>query len=186
MTTDLDLRFTTQAASLTATVRFEDLVVVVEDMALPLAASRLTTAEETSLTGAETGGTLAYGLFSWGGALWLCVGSDHRDLVEADPVRARMLCATPIGPEVWRLDEVIDHWDRLDVAGPHPRDLIGRAAGVGGGIAEGLLLLAGRTSAVPAGEGLVVRLADPVLGRELRHGYRVRVLSQPIDRFKKR
>ncbi len=186
MTTDLELRFTTQAASLTASVRFEDLVVVVDDTALLLAANRLTTAAEISLAGAETGGALAYGLFSWGGALWLCVGSDHRDLVEADPVRARMLCQTPIGPEVWRLDEVIGHWDRLDVAGPHPRDLIGRAAGVGGGIAEGVLLLAGSAEAVPAGDGLVVRLADSVLGRELRHGYRVRVLSQPIDRFRKR
>ena len=47
--------------------------------------------------------------------IWIGVGSDHTDrLIEREDVlRSKQSCPKPVAGELWALDEVRPHWDRL-------------------------------------------------------------------------
>lgn len=80
-----------------------------------VSADRLTTAPSIQVIGTESSGEVEFFLLALDDGLWVGVGSDHTDRkVEAyDVAVSKQMCAKPIGGEVWRHDEVAEHWDQL-------------------------------------------------------------------------
>jgi hypothetical protein len=81
----------------------------------PCAPSLLTTADEIAVLGHDTSGEAEFVLVPADGALLVSVGSDHTDrtLEATDIPRAKQLCAKVVSPEVWRIEDLLDHWDEL-------------------------------------------------------------------------
>ena len=75
----------------------------------------LTTAETITVLGDSTSGEAEFVLFVKGGEILVGVGSDHTDrqLEETDIPRAKQLCAKVVSREVWRLSDLVGHWDEL-------------------------------------------------------------------------
>jgi len=112
-------------------------------------AARLTTSDSIEVTGNESSGEVEFVVLQMGGSLSIGVGSDHTDRkVETYNITvSKQMCDKPIAPEIWRFDELSDHWDSLilrswSVEGGdrrlyqqgnvsamlHPQDLIDRPA----------------------------------------------------------
>lgn len=160
-----------------------------------VSASRLTSASEIEVSGGDSSGEVEFALIMHGGKLYVGVGSDHTDRkVEAYNVTvSKQMCDKPIAPELWAYDEIRDHWDELVLRswladgtlyqqGPvtamrDPQDLLPRYAP--DGLAEGALVFGGTLAAIGGirpSERLTIELADPVLGRVIRHEYAMREL----------
>ncbi|WP_207477932.1 DUF2848 domain-containing protein [Arenibaculum pallidiluteum] len=161
--------------------------------------NQLTTAAEIDVLGPGSSGEAEAVVLSLPGGMYVGIGSDHtdRDVESYSVAVSKQMCPKPIGPELWPLDEVAAHWDRLElrswaviggervlyqegaVAGLRdPRDLIARHAGAGG-LPVGTAMFCGTLAAIggirPA-ERFEMELRDPVLGRALRHAYAMRCL----------
>lgn len=166
----------------------------------PLAHQLLTTSAELEVPRENSSGEVECVLVADADGLYVGVGSDHTDRqVEAyDVTVSKQMCSKPISAELWRFDEVAAHWDQLQMrcwrerdgvrelyqqGGTaqllHPLVLIERY-GRGQPLPAGTVLFGG-TLAVHAplghGEAFEMELRDPVLGRSLRHAYRVKVLE---------
>ena len=164
----------------------------------PVSASRLTFAETLQVTGADSSGEVEFVVIADGDDLYLGVGSDHTDrTVETyDITVSKQMCDKPIAPELWALQEVLPHWDRLILRSwavekgdralyqegavsnmLPPLDLL-RGSGLQG--APGWAALYGGT--LPAIGGIrpadvfEFELEDPVLGRRIAHRYVTRPL----------
>ena len=76
-----------------------------------------TTADWIEVQGPLTGGEAeAIAIFT-GGQILIGLGSDQCDR-ELDPLfleKPKQLCPHPLSPEVWRYDDVRDHWDDLQI-----------------------------------------------------------------------
>jgi uncharacterized protein DUF2848 len=166
-----------------------------------LGANLLTTAPSLDVVGADSSGEVEFVLVSTPEGLCVGVGSDHTDRkVEAYGVTvSKQMCPKPIGPELWRLADVEDHWDRLELRshvvragarvlyqeGPAskmlaPADLIARMPGSSGSLPQGTAMFCGTLAvqgAIGGGERFEIELADPVKRRRLRHAYSVRSLE---------
>ena len=83
----------------------------------PLAAQLLTTADVLEVPRDDSSGETEFVLLQGPDALYIGIGSDHTDRkVEAyDVTVSKQMCAKPMGREVWRFDEVADHWDALEM-----------------------------------------------------------------------
>lgn len=83
-----------------------------------VSASRLTCAPEIEVMGEDSSGEVECVLLMHDGGLYVGVGSDHTDRkAEAVGVTlSKQLCDKPIGARFWRFDEVIDHWDHLQIS----------------------------------------------------------------------
>ncbi|MBN3002904.1 hypothetical protein HNO92_003934 [Chromobacterium alkanivorans] len=166
----------------------------------PLSHQLLTTAAELEVPRAHSSGEVECVLLADADDLYVGVGSDHTDRqVEAyDVTVSKQMCAKPIGSQLWRFDEVLPHWDQLRMRSwrsrngarelyqegsvaslLHPLTLIERY-GQGQPLPVGAVLFGG-TLAVKAplghGDAFELELHDPVLGRSLRHAYRVKALE---------
>jgi hypothetical protein len=163
------------------------------------AAALLTSADTIETVGDKSSGEVEFVLFSQEDGLWLGLGSDHTDR-KAETINvtlSKQMCAKPVGPSLWRYDEVKPHWDRLVLRsyvtegqerrlyqeGPvtnmrSPEELIGLYTG-GGALPAGTAMFCG-TFAVHGGicygGAFEMELEDPVLGRKLRHRYRIEQL----------
>lgn len=151
--------------------------------------------ETIQVVGEETSGEVEPVIVSLADGLWVGVGSDHTDRkAEAWSVAlSKQLCPKVLGPELWRFEDVADHWDRLELrshaiidgervlyqsgkaaAIRKPRDLFDRAFGQGGNPPPGTAMFFGTMPAIggirPA-ERFEIELIDPVLGRGMMHGY---------------
>lgn len=166
-----------------------------------LGANLLTTASEVDVVGEDSSGEVEFVLISARDALYVGVGSDHTDRkVEAYGVTvSKQMCPKPIGPELWRLAEVEDHWDRLLLRshvtrrgkrllyqeGPvsrmlAPPDLLARFPDSRGKLPPGTAMFCGTLAVqgeIGGGERFEIELNDPVTGRSLRHEYRARSLE---------
>ncbi|HKT18870.1 MAG TPA: DUF2848 domain-containing protein [Stellaceae bacterium] len=166
-----------------------------------VAASRLTTAAAIEAAGDESSGEVEFILLRHGGALYLGVGSDHTDRkVEAYNVTvSKQMCEKPVAPELWALDDVVAHWDRLilrswivrgaektlyqegSVAAMRaPQELIALYAGADG-FGDGTLMFCGTLAAkggVRPAPRFAFEIEDPVRDRRIAHGYDV--ISLPI------
>jgi hypothetical protein len=166
-----------------------------------VAASRLTTGASLEAAGRESSGEVEFILLRHGGALYLGVGSDHTDRkVEAYNVTvSKQMCEKPVAPELWALDDVAAHWDRLILRswvchGPEktlyqegpvaamrpPQELIALYAGAEG-LAEGTLMFCGTLAAkggVRPAPRFAFEIEDPVRDRRIAHHYDV--VSLPI------
>jgi hypothetical protein len=123
-------------------------------------------------------------------------GSDHTDRkVETYSVTvSKQMCDKPIAPELWELEDVIGHWDRLilrafawidgarvlyqegtlDAMLP-VKELIARGFG-GSGLPDGCAMFGGTFAAkggIRPASRFEVELEDPVRKRSIKHAYDV-------------
>ncbi|MBU64890.1 MAG: hypothetical protein CL858_05440 [Cupriavidus sp.] len=166
----------------------------------PLAAQLLTTDDVLEVPRGDSSGETEFVLLQGADALYIGIGSDHTDRkVEAyDVTVSKQMCGKPIGHEVWRFDEVADHWDALEMRcwrvrdGQRalyqegkvtrlldPRDLIERLTGEAQ-LPPGTAMFCGTQAVIGElghGDAFEVELHDPVRNRTLRHAYRVEALA---------
>ncbi len=158
----------------------------------------VTTEDSIEVVGPNTSGELECVLFIAGEDIFVGLGSDHTDrkLETISVTQSKQVCAKPVGREVWKLSDVIDHWDelqmesRLGVDGPvyqsGPVSALRPAVELlatykarfrpdldGGVMFCGTLPVHG---GVKPHSRLDLRLSDPILKRELRHSYNVACL----------
>ncbi len=164
-------------------------------------ANLLTTATEIETLGADGSGEVEFVLVSLPDGLWVGLGSDHTDRrVESYAIDvSKQLCPKPMASILWRYDELAPHWDRLILRSwieeGKPPQLVLYQEGVTAAIRPPQDLIAGVTGGAPLPVGTVLfsgtfaakggirpsprfemELEDPVLGRVIRHGYRVHTL----------
>jgi hypothetical protein len=159
------------------------------------AASPLTTGPAIEAVGERSSGEVEFVLFALDDGMWVGVGSDHTDR-KAETINvslSKQMCAKPVGPRLWRYDEVKPHWEKLTLRsfvsdgakrrlyqeGPvsnmrSPEELIKLYTGVDK-LAPGTAMFCG-TFAVHGGFSyggtFEMELDDPVLGRKLTHSYK--------------
>jgi hypothetical protein len=161
-----------------------------------VAACRLTTADRIEVSGGDSSGEVEFVLIGWQGRTFVGLGSDHTDRkVEAYSVTvSKQMCDKPIAPELWELEDVIEHWDRmilrsfawingervlyqegtLDAMLP-VGELIERQFGKSG-LPDGCAMFGGTFGAkggIRPASRFEYELEDPVLKRSLRHAYDV-------------
>jgi hypothetical protein len=167
-----------------------------------ISASLLTTSDQVDVIGIDASGEVEFVLVSLPDGLCVGVGSDHTDRkVEAySAVAAKQMCPKPVSRQLWPLDEVRGHWDRLvlrswvthggqrelyqegsvaSMLAPH--DLVGRLQHGDPELAAGAAMFCGTLPVIGeirGGDRFEIELHDPVRGRSLHHAYRVRHLSQ--------
>lgn len=85
----------------------------------PLGLSTLTQAKELEVLGNKTSGeaeiVLIFGDTT--DEIYLTIGSDHtdRELEAVDINKSKQVCDKPIAEKAWRLEDVVDHWDDLEL-----------------------------------------------------------------------
>ena len=166
-------------------------------MLYPLIPSLVTNETEVSVLGRDTTPEVEIALLRSGGVDYITVASDHTDRVlEKQSVpRAKNACAKILGTEVWRVEDIADHWDALRLRSTcggtllqdgTASELLSNAALAAFvenevGDREGTVVFGGTTKTLAApsiDEPLIeLSLVDPVIGREIRHAYQVRVLT---------
>ena len=159
-----------------------------------VSASLLTTATRLEVLGPHGSGEVEPVLVSREDGLWLGVGSDHTDrAAETHGIAlSKQMCGKPVSPELWKLSEVEDHWDALEMRAHAtimgrrvlyqegrlaslrpPADLMARRPG-GPALPPGTVMFCGTLRAhggIRPGARFVMALHDPVRGRTLRHAY---------------
>jgi hypothetical protein len=161
-----------------------------------VARSLLTTDGEIEVMADKSSGEVEFVLYRLDDGLWLGLGSDHTDR-KAETVGvtlSKQMCAKPVGPTLWRYDEVKPHWDKLVLRsfvsdagarrlyqeGPvtnmrAPEELIRLYTG-GDALAPGTAMFCGTFAvhgAISYGGTFEMELEDPVLKRKITHGYRI-------------
>lgn len=166
----------------------------------PLAASLLTTADTIEVPRDDSSGEIEVVLLQSNDGLYVGVGSDHTDRkVEAyDVTVSKQMCDKPVGTQLWRFEDVADHWDSLEMRcwrvrdGERalyqegkvtrlldPRELIQRLTGEAS-LPPGTAMFCGTQAVIGElghGKAFEVELHDPVRNRTLRHAYRVQTLA---------
>jgi hypothetical protein len=160
---------------------------------------RLTTDDSIEVCGGDSSGEVEFVLIGWQGRIFVGLGSDHTDRkVEAYSVTvSKQMCDKPMAPELWELEDVIGHWDRmilrshawidgaralyqegtLDAILP-VKELIQRGFG-DAGLPDGCAMFGGTFAAkggIRPASRFEYELEDPVLKRSIRHAYDVIVL----------
>lgn len=79
----------------------------------------ITTSDDIEVLSGETSGEAEFALFPQEGTdeVYVGVGSDHtdRDMETESIVIAKSLCPNVVGEDLWVLDDVIDHWDQIEL-----------------------------------------------------------------------
>ena len=163
-----------------------------------VAASLLTSDNTIEVLGDQSSGEAECVVYGRDDGLFVGLGSDHTDRkAEAVGVSlSKQMCAKPVSREVWRLEDVAAHWDRLILrsnVGTEGRRRLYQEGPVaamrpptelfklycGGLLPAGTAMFCG-TLAVHGGitpsETFEMELEDPVLGRKITHSYRVKTL----------
>jgi len=163
-----------------------------------LASDNITTAERIEVLGGETSGEIEYVLLAQKDELLVGVGSDHTDraLEKHDLAKSKQICKNVVSRQVWRYQDVKDHWDELtlaswvrqaDDAGEvlyqktalsailPPEELLGLVRSRLGNDSEGLVIFSGT---IPVISGRLVfashfrgELRDPRTGQSLTVAY---------------
>jgi hypothetical protein len=167
----------------------------------PVAASLLTTSDAIQVVGNDTSGEVEFVLAFLDDDLWVGLGSDQTDrAVERTSVAlSKQLCAKVAAPALWRYGDVEPHWDRLVLrawahrAGQRevyqedtlaairpPKQLVALYEDTSARAMPASWALFGGTIAAAHGvapaDAFEMELDDPVLGRRLRHHYRIETL----------
>lgn len=163
----------------------------------------LTSSDAIQVLGNDSSGEVEPAIVALDGELWVGVGSDHTDRkAEVYSVDiSKQMCQKPIAPELWRFADVEAHWDRLILRSKirndggqwelyqegtlahirPPLELIAKYPGVQGGrLANRTIMLCGTFSAIGGIRGadeFAFEMEDPVLGRCLKHAYRITCLE---------
>lgn len=163
-----------------------------------VAASLLTSDNTIEVLGDQSSGEAECVVYCRDDGLFVGLGSDHTDR-KAETVGvslSKQMCAKPVSREVWRLEDVAAHWDRLILrsnVGTEGRRRLYQEGPVaamrpptelfklycGGLLPVGTAMFCG-TLAVHGGitpsETFEMELEDPALGRKITHSYRVKTL----------
>ncbi|HRP26865.1 MAG TPA: DUF2848 domain-containing protein [Burkholderiaceae bacterium] len=166
-----------------------------------VAANQLTQDEVIQVVGPHTSGEVEALVFASAGELFLSLTSDHTDRkLEAHSVAlSKQICAKPVARTAWRLDDVAEHWDELQVCSNIAEDGVSKAyqegalaslrsareliAGYTGGKAlpDGVGMSCGTVAVIggirPASEFHMV-LRDPRRGLRIEHRYRIDILPE--------
>lgn len=161
-----------------------------------VSAARITTAPVIETTGEASSGEVEFVLGQWAGELWVGVGSDHTDRqVETYNVTvSKQMCEKPVAPEFWRFADVAPHWDQIVMrswiqengarvlyqegsvaAMLDPMSLIEGYEGKRA-LDDGALMFCGTFAAkggIRPADDFEFEIHDPVLGRTIRHGYKL-------------
>lgn len=166
-----------------------------------VSAGLLTTAPSVEVLGSSTSGEIEAILYIMEDGLWIGVGSDHTDRdveVRLNVAASKQICPKPVSREIWRYDDVKDHWRdiilRSYITTPKgrrlyqegkvsalldPVELVEKYAKLEGAPSRGTAMFCG-TFAVEGGpessDLFEVEMDDPVMNRTLRHAYSIRAL----------
>ena len=161
-----------------------------------VAARRLTMEDRIEVCGEDSSGEVEFVLIGWQGRIFVGCGSDHTDRkVESYSVTvSKQMCDKSIAPELWELEDVIGHWDRmilrafawidgkrvlyqegtLDAMLP-VKELLARGF-ADGKLPDGCAMYGGTFAAkggIRPADRFEYELEDPVLKRTIRHAYDV-------------
>ncbi|WP_417681105.1 DUF2848 domain-containing protein [Roseibium sp.] len=159
-------------------------------------ASLLTRDDRIEVLGGESSGEAEPFLLKADGKIWLGLASDHTDraLETYSVAHSKQICAKPVAEDLWLLDDVLDHIDRLELkswireGGDWVAYQDGTLASIlpltelmaGITLEEGTAMLCGTLPAIggvrPAAE-FKMSLTDPVRGKSIEWGYSSRALS---------
>lgn len=163
-------------------------------------ADRLTTADTIQVLGEASSGEVEAFLLGTEQGMLVGIASDHtdRDAEAWSVAHSKQVCPKPVAPALWRLDDVLGHWDQLEleswitingrrepyqqgsVAGLlDPRALLERLGQGESGLAPGQAMLCGTLpvqGGVRPAERFDMALIDPVRERRIDHGYRIEPL----------
>lgn len=164
------------------------------------AASALTQAGRLQVLGGATSGEVEPVLIAFADGVWVGVGSDHtdREAEAAGIARSKQLCGKVVGHNLWRLEDVLGHWDELVLTAEIVEASGARVRYQHGALSamrrpEELMALRDAGRELPAGTAMflgtlgaiggirpashfAMELADPVLKRSIRHAYDIEVL----------
>ena len=165
-----------------------------------VAASLLTTSRAIEVVGSESSGEVECVIVVRADGVWVGIGSDHTDrgLERSSVALSKQLCSKVVAPTLWRFDDLLPHWDRVQLRSwAHrsgrrelyqdgtlaqilpPKELLSMYADFATPIMAGGVLFSGTLPTIreiaPADE-FEMELFDPVLNRRLRHDYRITVL----------
>jgi hypothetical protein len=162
-----------------------------------LSAALLTTADAITVVGPNTSGEIECLLVSRDDGLWVGLASDHTDraLERTSVAKSKQVCHKPAARTLWSLSDVAAHWDQLElrsfieIDGERTAYQAGTAAAMlppqalvndlierGGSFEPGTAMFCGTLatiSAIRSSPRFEMELHDPVLGRTIRHEYRV-------------
>jgi len=159
---------------------------------------RLTQRDCVQLLGQASTGEVEFFLVHDGEQFWVGIGSDHtdREVETYDITVSKQICSKPVGRILWPLNEVREHWDRLELrswredngsdvlyqqgsvtAMLEPEVLLQRYAETSGKAFEpGMLMFCGTLAAIGGiqrTDRLTLELNDPQLQRKIRFSYRM-------------
>ncbi|GAA4686764.1 DUF2848 family protein [Nocardioides nanhaiensis] len=158
----------------------------------PIAPHALTTSDAVEVHGDRTSGEVEIVLVVAEDDVYVGVGSDHtdRDLERVSIVYSKQTCPNVLAPRLWRLSDVVDHWDDCVLESwvdgrPYqrtptgtflsPEDLLAVLRERANPPDHGFVLYAGTIVALDGrldyGSTWSFRLHDPVLDREITHSY---------------
>lgn len=65
--------------------------------------------------GGGSSGELEFGILQHEGELYVCAASDHTDrsMEGYNTIKSKAVCGKPIGFDMWRYEDIKDHWDDL-------------------------------------------------------------------------
>lgn len=162
----------------------------------------ITTDTRVVVNGSETSGEVELLLLPSPEGLLVGVGSDHTDRRHEtiDVAASKRMCPKPIGGSVWRYEDLMAHWDMLELrawvsdnggrrlyqegrldALMRVEDLMTELRTAGHGDLRGRAVFGGTLPLLDGfvfGEHFEVELHDPVLGRRIGCGYDVVSLTQ--------
>jgi len=159
-----------------------------------VATNQLTQNQRLEVVGNETSGEAEPFIFLHREELWVSLTSDHTDrhLETFSVALSKQVCIKPVASSAWRMSELVDHWDALELTSwikeqgewvvyqqgtlsslLTPQDLLARYLN-GSTAQEGLAMSCGTLGAIggirPSSE-FRMALHDPVLNRTLAHAY---------------
>ncbi|MYL53893.1 DUF2848 domain-containing protein [Pontibacillus yanchengensis] len=85
----------------------------------PLRTSAVSFSDELEVVGNQTSGEAEIVLvFDEEGDIYVTVGSDHTDrgLETVSIQKSKQVCDKPLATELWKLEDVKDHWDKLELS----------------------------------------------------------------------
>ena len=155
----------------------------------------LTTAEQVTVLGPDSSGEAEPMVLKHNGETWLGLGSDHTDRkLEATSVAAsKQACAKPCATQLWRLSDVADHLDRIEIkswieeggtwvtyqSGTLSQLLPLQNLIAAHGLGENAAILCGTFPAIggvrPAAK-FRATMRDPIRAREISMSYEARIL----------
>jgi len=159
--------------------------------------SLLTIAPHITVAGPATSGEVECLLVSRDDGLWVGLASDHTDraLERTSVAKSKQVCQKPAARALWRFSDVAPHWDQLelrsciDLNGTRTPYQSGTAAAMlppqilvkdllsrGGAFETGSVMFCGTLATLDSirpSPRFEMELHDPVLGRTIRHEYRV-------------